>query len=231
MMKLKLLTLTLVLAILMPTTLLSTCKAQTEQVSLKFNAVATGECLVLIESILGPQPPKAFFIARGAIAISGSALATEVPPSQDVPFPYYITNDGVNAVGAISARGEGQMITAHLYSEGEVSGLFANLNDADWFFAGALPGGSLTPSMSYEGLYKDSTGVHKVSGKAAVLACLMGDPGSQFWGIGAILLKPDGSPLLSIVWALTDVTLGPGGAMGTLHAANQFIHSVRVRAP
>lgn len=229
MMKLKLLTLTLVLAILMPATLLSTCKAQTEQVSLKFNAVATGECLVLIEGILGPQPPKAVFIARGAIAVSGSALATEIPPSQEVP--YYITNDGVKAVGAISARGEGKMIIAHLYSEGEVSGLFVDLNDADWFFAGALPGGSLTPSMSYEGLYKDSTGVHKVSGKAAVLACMIGDPASQFWGIGAILLKPDGSPLLSIVWALTDVTLGPGGAMGTLHAANQFIHSVKVRKP
>jgi hypothetical protein len=49
--------------------------------------------------------------------------------------------------------------------------------------------------------------------------------------IGAVLLKPDGSPLISIVWAYADVTLGPGGPMGTLHAANSFMHSVKIRTP
>jgi hypothetical protein len=49
--------------------------------------------------------------------------------------------------------------------------------------------------------------------------------------IGAMLLKPDGSPLLSILWSYVDVSLGPGGAMGVLHAANSFRHSVKIKAP
>jgi hypothetical protein len=227
--KLKVLTFAFVL--LISAALLSTCKAQSGQASVKFTGVATGECLFLIEGILGPQPPKAFFIGRGTIAVSGSALANEYPPApQNIPYTYYLTTDGVKACGVISARGDGQMINAFLYSKGEASGLFVE-NEVNWFFAGALPGGSLTPSMSYEGIYKDSTGVHKVSGKAAVIAWLMGDPGSQFMGIGAMLFKPDGSPLLSILWTPVDMPLGPGGTMGTLHAANLFMHSVKVRTP
>lgn len=226
----KLKMLTLVLAILISTTLLSTCKAQTEQVSVKFTGVASGEYLLLIESILGPQPPKAVFMGRGTVAISGSAKANEYLPNQNVPLTYYYTADGVKACGAISARWEGQMVNALIYSKGEACGLFVEKDDVDWFLVGAVPLES-TPSLSYEGIHKDITGVHKIYGKAAVLAFPIGDPGSQFMAIGAVLLKPDGSPLLSIVWSYVDVTLGPGGSMGTLHAANSFMHSVKIRTP
>lgn len=215
----------------MSTTLLSTCKAQTAQVSVKFTGVASGECLLLIESILGPQPPKAFFIGRGTIAISGSAEANEYPPDQNIPYTYYYTADGVKACGAISARWDGQMVNALLYSKGEACGLFVEENDVNWLLVGALPGGALTPSLSYEGIYKDTTGVHKVSGKAGVLALPIGDPGSQFMAIGAMLFKPDGSPLVSIVWAYVDAPLGPDGSMGILHAANSFMHSVKIKTP
>jgi len=230
MMKVKMLTLTLMLVTLMCTPLLSTCEAQTEQASVKFNGVASGECLLLIESILGPWPPKAFFMGEGTITVSGSALTDEYPPNPNVPYTFYYTIDGVKASGRISARWAGQMINVRLYSKGEAAGLFVEENDVNWFLAGSS-GGPSTLSMSYEGTYEDSTGFHKLSGKAMVLAWPIGDLGSQFVAIGAMLLKPDGSPLLSILWSYVDVSLGPGGSLGVLHAANSFRHSVKIKAP
>jgi hypothetical protein len=215
--------LTFFLALLISGTLLSTCKAQSEQVSVKFTGIASGECLLLIGAVLGPQPPQAAFIGRGTIAITGSAMASAL-------YTYYYTADGAKALGLISARWDSQMIIVCLKSKGEACGFFVDEGPwKDLFTVGLLPGGPMTPSLSYEGTYKDSTGTHKISGKAGVLAMMIGNPGSEILAIGAMLLKPDGSPLLSIVWVYVDLPLGQ--PLGTLHAANLFMHSVKVKMP
>lgn len=215
--------LTFLFALLISGTLLSTCEAQSGQISVKFNGIASGECLLLIGGVLGPQPPVAAFIGRGTIAISGSAMASAL-------YTYYYTADGAKALGLISARWGSQMIIVCLKSKGEACGFFADENPwKDVFTVGLLPGGPTTPSLFYEGIYKDLTETHKVSGKAGVLAIPIGNPGSEIMAIGAMLFKPDGSPLLSIVWLYVDLPLGP--PLGTLHAANPFIHSVKVTMP
>ena len=163
--------LTFFLALLISGTFLSTCKAQSEQASVKFTGIASGECLLLIGGVLGPQPPEEAFIGRGTIAISGSAMVSAL-------YTYYYTADGAKALGLISARWGSQMIVVCLKSKGEACGFFADESPwIDVFTVGLLPGGPTTPSLSYEGTYKDLTGTHKVSGKAGVLAIPMGNPG------------------------------------------------------
>jgi hypothetical protein len=226
MIKMKMLTFTL--ALLMSMTLLSTCKAQTEQASVKFSGIAVGECQVLIEGAIGPPLPKETFIGQGTMVFGGSADADEYPPNQNVPYTFYVTYESVRALGVVSARWNGQMINVFLYSEGDVRGFFVDEGEMrDLFTVGVFPGESpWNPSLSYKGIYKDVTGTHIVSGKAAVVAILVGPhdaPIEQLVMVmGVFLFKPDNTPLLGLIWVPVDTS-----ALN-LHAANRFMHSVEI---
>ena len=221
--------LTFALALLMSTTLLSTCKAQTGQASVEFSGIAAGECLVLIEGVIGPPPPpKESFIGRGNMVFRGSADADEYQPNQNVPNTFYVTYESVRALGGVSARWGSQMINAVVYSEGDVRGFFVDEGEMrDLFTAGVFPGEfPWNPSLSYRGIYKDVTGTHIVSGKAAVVAVRVGPhdaPIEQLIMVmGVFLFKTDNTPLLGLIWVPIDTS-----ALN-LHAANRFMHSVEI---
>lgn len=204
--------------------------AQTGQASVKFSGIAAGECQVLIEGVIGPPLPKKTFIGQGNMVLRGSADANEYQPNQNVPNTFYITYESVRASGVVSARWDGQMINAKLYSEGDVRGFFVDEGEMkDLFTAGVFPGEfPWNPSLSYRGIYKDVTGIRNVSGKAAVVAVKIGPydaPIEQLVMVmGVFLFKPDNTPLLGLIWVPIDTT-----ALN-LHAANQFMHSVEITA-
>lgn len=217
-----------ILVVLVSFALLSTCMAKTEQTSARFKGVALGECLVLVGGVLGPQPPVAWFIGKGEIAVSGSSAANEYPPSQYVPVTYYFAPEGVKASAHLSARWNEQMISVSLHSEDDTCGFFIDEGDVNYFTVGVLPGDpQWTSSLTYKGTCKDAIGTFAVSGKGGVFAMPIGDPGNQVLVMGAVLFKQDATPLLSILWVPFDLPFGPGGAM-TLHAANQFVNSVEI---
>ena len=204
--------------------------AQTGQASVKFSGIAAGECQVLIEGAIGPPLPKETFIGQGNMVFRGSADANEYQPNQNVPNTYYVTYESVRASGVVSARWNDQMINAKLYSEGDVRGFFVDEGEMkDLFTAGVFPGEfPWNPSLSYRGIYKDVTGIRDVSGKAAVVAVKVGPhdaPIEQLVMVmGVFLFKTDNTPLLGLIWVPIDTS-----AL-SLHAANQFKHSVEITA-
>jgi len=222
--KMKILVLTLVL--IMSTTLLSTATAKVEKPTIKFSAVATGECVVA--PILGPTT-EPFFVGKGMIVVTGSAYATANPPSGYPPVTYYLTDAGVAAIGIVSVRWADNRIDVVL-SSSTAQGFFVDEGEySDFFVAGGLPGGDLnippTSALSYHGRIHDSAGTRPISGKAIALAIPFGGSPDSFPFIGVILFNSDGSVLKDILWAPVDVTI-PGL---TLHAANAFMNSVKIK--
>lgn len=134
--------------------------AQTGQASVKFSGIAAGECQVLIEGVIGPPLPKKTFIGQGNMVLRGSADANEYQPNQNVPNTFYITYESVRASGVVSARWDGQMINAKLYSEGDVRGFFVDEGEMkDLFTAGVFQESSHgTPHYLTEASTKMSRG-------------------------------------------------------------------------
>jgi hypothetical protein len=76
----------------------------------------------------------------------------------------------------------------------------------------------------YKGIYRDSSGMHAVNGKATVSVLLA--PGSTSIMIMQVsLIKPDNTILLSMLLINADCS-----AIGWAHAPNYFAHSVRITA-
>ncbi len=129
------------------------------------------------------------------------------------------------------------MIDVLIYSKGDICGLFVDEGTMkDLYTVGVLPGGPdyypPSQSLSYVGVYKNIAGLQILSGKAAVFTTLIGPAQSPTLFMGVILLKSDGTPLLSILWSPEDYILPIGaGGTTTLHADNSFLHSVKVNIP
>jgi len=198
------------------------------QTSARFEGTAIGECFVGVGWVLGPQPPVAAFIGEGEIRVRGSCAVDEYPPNPNVPFTFYYAAEGAKASGTLSAKWEDQMIRVSIRSEDDTCGFFVDQGDVNYFTVGVLPGDSLwTASMTYNGVYRDQTGIYSVSGKCGVFAMPIGDPGQQIMAMGAVLFKQDATPLLSILWVPSDLPIGPPPST-ILHAADQFVHSVEI---
>ena len=214
-----------ILALAMSTTLLSTAVAKVEKPTLKFSAVAAGECLVA--PVLGPTT-ESFFTGNGMIVVSGSAYATEVPPNDNVPVTMYVTDTGVEAQGRVSVQWADVRIDVALSSK-TARGFFVDEGGfQDFFVAGAFPGGDFTNPpgvklLSYQGSINDNAGTRTISGDAVALAIPLGGSPNPF--IGVILYNSDGTVLKVILWSPVDFNI-PGI---TLHAANTFINSVKIK--
>lgn len=199
-----------------------------EPTSARFEGTATGECFIGTGWVLGPQPPVAAFIGEGEIRVRGSCAVDEYPPNPNVPFTFYLAGEGARASGTLSAKWEDQMIRVSIHSEDDTCGFFVDQGDVNYFTVGLLPGDPLwAVSMTYNGVYRNNTGIYAVSGKCGVLAMPIGAPGQQIMAMGAALFKEDGTPLLSVFWVLYDTPLGPPPST-ILHAADQFVHSVEI---
>jgi len=199
-----------------------------EPTSARFEGTAIGECFIGTGWVLGPQPPVAAFIGEGEIRVRGSCAVDEYPPNPNVPFTFYLAGEGARASGTFSAKWEDQMIRVSIHSEDDTCGFFVDQGDVNYFTVGVLPGDPLwAVSMTYNGVCRDKTGIYAVSGKCGVFAMPIGDPGQQIMAMGAALFKQDATPLLSMFWVPSDIPLGPPPST-TLHAADQFVHSVEI---
>jgi hypothetical protein len=216
----------IILSLSMVSLSFSTTYAIQQEYKARFYCYTIGECAILPEWILGPSPVEEVFIGKGIMSLCGSAAVDECPPNYpNIPHTYYVASDGVRASGKIYAEWPDHFLTIFLYSSDKTNGFFIDEGDMiDTFIVGLFPGSNEIPSISFRGIYKDSKGMHIISGKAGVLVFPVGD--SAILLMGAILYKSDNTPLMTILWTPTDLNLGPPVF---IHAASLFRHSVNIK--
>jgi hypothetical protein len=195
---------------------------ETQEYRASFYCAAGGECLVVTKWTEQGYMSE-WFIGRGTVAFAGSGKVDQNPPSPPMlPYTSYYRSSGILARGGVFACWGKQMISVLLYSNGEAGGLFVDEGMmTDVFLAGPGPGAGL---VLYKGIYRDSSGMHAVNGKATVSVLLA--PGSTSIMIMQVsLIKPDNTILLSMLLINADCS-----AIGWAHAPNYFAHSVRITA-
>lgn len=219
----------LILAMFISAALLQPCAAKTASILARFDGTAIGECYVGIEWAPGPDPPIAAFLGEGAVRVRGSCAVDEYPPNANIPSTYYYAAEGAKASGMLLAKWDDQMICVSMHSEDSTCGFFIDQGDVNYFIIGGLPGGQqwiLSLTLTYKGVYKDQSGIHTVSGKCGVFAAPIGDPATAVVAMGAVLLRQDTTPLLSLIWFPYDVLGLPLSI--DVHAADPFVHSVEI---
>lgn len=186
-----------------------------------FHCGAAGEFMLACnwESTPGGNYATDWVIGQGKVAFAGSGKVDKQLPNEFVPVTWYYRDSGIQGRGSISASWGEQSIQLVLNSKGEAGGIFLDEGTlTDTFIVGSGPGAGL---VSYKGTHKDSTGTHKVNGKAIVSAG--NAPGStSIWLISATFYKPDNTPFLWITWSDTDISFF------NLHAADHFAHYVKI---
>ncbi len=218
-------------ALLLFSSLMSTCAANTNDLTADFSIIASGSCLV-IDAL--DENSITFGLGTGSANLGGTSIVNLMSIAA-APLVVYGATDHFRLLQrTVNVNWDGHSVSLSFFSRDITGAIFAEeisiVQDIsqDIIFLGVYPnlGISDASMLVYRGTYTDDGVTRTISGHAVVLTQLNGENDSVL----LLLFGHDDSGIFEILWYSTEREVETPDGTITVPAADEIMASVTINA-